>query len=179
MLTCVNRGNNSIHIGSRITIYHKQKLSTTCDRYSHLIDTLHDTVVAVVDASSFPTRTLKYAGWCGLARILVLLLSITTTSNIVGRSTAFSCTQSNPMFMHLIINSSEWCMDNNEASTSSLHLPSSYNCHVCLEFHHTIINVDRYQSNKIKFHACKPINLHIQGYWWNLHSHGYQNSFFR
>ena len=96
MLTCVNRGNNSIHIGSRITIYHKQKLSTTCDRYSHLIDTLHDTVVAVVDASSFPTRTLKYAGWFGLDRILVLLLSIATTSNMVGRSTAFSCTQSNP-----------------------------------------------------------------------------------
>ena len=86
--------------------------------------------LVVVDASSFPTRTLKYAGCFGSARILVLLLSIATTSNMVGRSTAFSCTHSNPMFMHLI-NSSEWCMGTNEASTSSLHLPSSYNCHAC------------------------------------------------
>jgi hypothetical protein len=32
-----------------------------------------------------------------------LLLSIATTSNMVGRSAAFSCTHSNPMFMHLLI----------------------------------------------------------------------------
>lgn len=43
----------------------------TMDTLYYLIDTLHDIVVAVVDASSFPTRTLKYAGWFGLYRTLV------------------------------------------------------------------------------------------------------------
>ena len=113
---------NSNHMGQ--TNY----LAVVIDMVISLI--LRDTVL-VVDSSSFPTRTLKYAGWFGLAKILALLLSIATTSNMVGRSAAFSCTHNNPMFMHLMI-SVEWCMGTNEESMSSLHLPSSYNCHACL-----------------------------------------------
>ena len=63
---------------------------------------LHDSV-AVVDVTSFPTLTLKYAGCLGSARIIVSLLRIETTSAIVGRSVAFSCTHNNAMLMHRII----------------------------------------------------------------------------
>ena len=64
---------------------------------------LHDSV-AVVDVTSFPTLTLKYAGCLGSARIVVVsALSIATTSAMVGRSAAFSCTHNNAMLMHRII----------------------------------------------------------------------------
>jgi hypothetical protein len=48
---------------------------------------------------------LKYAGCFGLTRMIDLLLSIATTSDMVGRSVAFSCTHNNAMFIHLIISS--------------------------------------------------------------------------
>jgi hypothetical protein len=58
---------------------------------------------ADVDASSLATRTLKYAGWLGSGSTMLALLSIATTSVMVGLSTAFSCTHNNAMLMHLII----------------------------------------------------------------------------
>jgi hypothetical protein len=56
-----------------------------------------------VEESSFPTLTLIYAGCLGTSKIIVSLLSIETTSPMVGRSTAFSCTHNNAMLMHLLI----------------------------------------------------------------------------
>lgn len=88
---------------------------------------------AATDVSSFPTLIrLKYAGCLGSTRTMVLLLSMATTSNIVGRSAAFSCTHSSAMFMHLII-SAESGLGTNDVSMSSIHLPSWYNCHACLQ----------------------------------------------
>lgn len=58
---------------------------------------------ADVDASSFATLTWKYAGCLGSRRTMLVLLSIASTSDMVGLSTAFSCTHSNAMLMHLII----------------------------------------------------------------------------
>jgi hypothetical protein len=60
---------------------------------------------ADVDCSSFATLTWKYAGCLGSGRTMLALLSIATTSDIVGLSAAFSCTHSSAMFMHLIISS--------------------------------------------------------------------------
>ena len=87
------------------------------------------------NACLFSTLRLKYPGCFGSTRTMVLLLSIVTTSNMVGRSAAFSCTHSSAMFMHLIT-SAESRKGTNDASMSSLHLPSLYNCHACLQFHH-------------------------------------------
>lgn len=56
-----------------------------------------------VDPSSSVTLTLKYAGCLGPGRVILSLLSIATTCDIVGRSTAFSCTHSRAMLIHLII----------------------------------------------------------------------------
>lgn len=81
-----------------------------------------------VDASSFVTLMWKYAGWLGLGSVIFSLLSITTTSDIVGRSAAFSWTHSNAMLMHLIIWNACNSVDN-EASKSSTHLSSFHNCH--------------------------------------------------
>jgi hypothetical protein len=49
---------------------------------------------------------LKYAGCLGSATIIavsLLRLSIATTSAMVGRSVAFSCTHNNAILMHLVI----------------------------------------------------------------------------
>jgi len=92
---------------------------------------LHDSV-AVVGASSFPTLTWKYGGFLGSARIVVVsVLSMETTSAMVGRSAAFSCTHNKAMLMHRII-SEDWLLFTNDASTISIHLSSSHNCHACL-----------------------------------------------
>jgi hypothetical protein len=79
---------------------------------------------------------LEYAGCLGSATIIavsLLRLSIATTSAMVGRSVAFSCTHSNAILMHLVI-SAEWLLGTKDASTRSIHLPSSHNCHACMQY---------------------------------------------
>jgi len=46
---------------------------------------------------------IKNAGWEGICNVREELLSMRTTEAIVGLSATFSWTQSNPMWMHLII----------------------------------------------------------------------------
>lgn len=95
--------------------------------------TLHGSVRT--DCSSFATLTLKYPGCLGSARTIILLLSIATTSDMVGRSAAFSCTHSNAMLMHLMISfSAGWYLETNDSSMSSCHLPSPHSDHACMEF---------------------------------------------
>lgn len=60
-------------------------------------------VSVTIEVSSVVTLTWKYAGCLGSGRVILSLLSITTTSDMVGRSAAFSCTHSNATLMHLII----------------------------------------------------------------------------
>jgi hypothetical protein len=57
----------------------------------------------VDDASLLTALKLKYVGCLGLSRIIVSQLSIATTSNMVGRSIASSCTHNNAMLITLII----------------------------------------------------------------------------
>ena len=127
--------------------------------------------VAVMDASSFPTLTLKYAGCLGSARIIVSLLRIATTSAIVGRSFAFSCTHNNAMLMHRII-STEWLLGTKYASTRSAHLPSSHSCHAYKKFCHTCkFNVVENKKNDYEIFVCKltyPMRLMKSPHWWLL-----------
>lgn len=125
---------------------------------------LHDSRAA--DGPSFPSLTLKYAGCLGLAMIIVSLLNIATTSDMVGRSHAFSCVQSNAMLMHLII-SCGWFLGTNDASTRSVHLPSSHNCHAYFKFNNTtpvvkqLKNINFTCSIKlcVKSHVSKKIDV--------------------
>lgn len=61
------------------------------------------TSVVVPDASSLPTLRWKYGGCLGSRWIMVSPLNIAITSNMVGRSDAFSCTHKSAMLRHLII----------------------------------------------------------------------------
>ena len=65
---------------------------------------------------------------------MLALLSIATTSVMVGLSTAFSCTHNNALLMHLIIISNAWWHSTiSDASTSWSHLPSLHSCHAYRE----------------------------------------------
>lgn len=77
--------------------------------------TLHG-ITAVRD-SSFLILTWKYAGWLGSGKGILSLLSIATTSDMVGRSAAFSCTHNSAMLMHLMI-PDVWHPASSDASTS-------------------------------------------------------------
>ena len=93
---------------------------------------------ADVNASSLAILTWKYAGCLGSGRTMLVLLSIATTSDMVGLSAAFSCTDSSAMFMHLIISSVWWLSATNDASTSSSHVPSLHNCHAYENINHRL-----------------------------------------
>ena len=69
------------------------------------------------DASSTPTLTWKYAGCLGSGRAILSVDSIATTSDMVGLSTAFSCTHNNAILIHLII-CDIWHSAPNEVSTN-------------------------------------------------------------
>ena len=122
-----------------------------------------------MDASSFPTLTLKYAGCLGSAGIIVSLLSIATTSTMVGRSIAFSCTHNSAMLMPFII-STEWVLGTKDASTRSAHLPSSHSCHAYKKFCHTCkFNVVENKQNDYEIFVCKltyPMRLMKSPHWW-------------
>jgi hypothetical protein len=85
---------------------------------------------APADASSFVTLTWKYAGCLGSGRLILSLLSIATTSDVVGLSAAFSCTHSRAMLTHLIIANVQQSVTN-DASASWSHLFSFHDCHAC------------------------------------------------
>jgi hypothetical protein len=122
---------------------------------------LHDLLV-VDDASWWLTLRLKYAGRLGSHSFIVSLFSIATTSNMVGRSAAFSCTHRSAMITHLVI-SAGWLCGINDASIRSVHLSSSHNCHACLKF------PEMRTCNKQHGLNATLGNLRIPGDWWNLH----------
>ena len=104
---------------------------------------------AVVKASSsFATLTWKYPGCLGSGRATLLLLSIATTSDMVGLSVAFSCTHSNAMLMHLIISDVQPLAANDE-STSANHLRSCHKCHAYEKFimDYVIVDVASYSTS--------------------------------
>ena len=106
---------------------------------------------AVVKASSFATLTWKYPGCLGSGRVTLLLLSIATTSDMLGLSVAFSCTHNNAMLMHLIISSVQ-PLAAIDASTSANHLRSPHKCHACEKFmmDYVIVDVASYSASKRK-----------------------------
>ncbi|BAS72540.1 Os01g0535650 [Oryza sativa Japonica Group] len=94
--------------------------------------TLHSSRSIADDASPFLTLTLKYAGCLGTGRLTPSLLSIATTSDMVGRSAAFSCTHSNAMLTHFIISGASTRQSVNRTTSMSLsHLPSVHSCQAC------------------------------------------------
>lgn len=97
-----------------------------------------------MDTSSAVTLTWKYAGCLGSDRFKLSFLIIATTSDMVGRSAAFSCTHNKAMLIHLII-SNIWESVPNDVSTSWGHLSSFHNCHDCMQ---------RILSNSIQ-RSCK------------------------
>jgi hypothetical protein len=83
--------------------------TTTIENYlpstAEIVTPLTLDATTTVDGSSFVTQRLKNAGCFGAGRVTLLLLSIATTPDMVGRSAALSCTQSRAMLIHLIISS--------------------------------------------------------------------------
>lgn len=77
--------------------------------------TLHDSII--VDTSSFVILVWKYAGCLGSARVMLSLLSIATTSDMLGLSAAFSCTHNNAMLMHLIVPNAQLSVTNDESTS--------------------------------------------------------------
>jgi len=98
----------------------------------HRVDIVTSTLdgSTIADGSSIPTLTWKYAGCLGSGRAILSLDSIVTTSDMVGLSTAFSCTHNNAILKHLLI-CSVWHSAPNEVSTNSSHNLSFHNCHDC------------------------------------------------
>ena len=91
--------------------------------------------------SSFTDHLLSLCGWISHLGELwkvkigslgrgrsVSLLSIKTTSGIVGLSAAWSCTHRSPICMHLIASNEQYEFDNN-SSTKSGALLSLHSCH--------------------------------------------------
>ena len=87
------------------TSYFREKINYYLPRGLDIVTplALHCSADADADAYSLATRTWKYAGWLGSGSTMLALLSIATTSVMVGLSTAFSCTHNNALLMHLII----------------------------------------------------------------------------
>lgn len=134
-------------------------------------------VPTVDDSSFFVTLTWKYAGCLGSSRTILSLLSIATTFDMVGRSTAFSCTHNNAMLMHLNIHD-DCQFVTNDASRSSSHLSSDHNFHAYFNIStDSIGKIPNKQNNLHTLHVSK--NSHIQGDWWSLHIDLNWHFFFR
>jgi hypothetical protein len=125
-------------ICATLAVEGKHYLGVVTDMVTSL--TLHDLVV--VNASSFPTLTLKYDGCLGLATIIVVSLlrfSIVTTSTMIGQSLAF--------LLYFIIHA-ELLLGTKDASSRSIHLPSSHNWQACICNMVTCCNISSNQINK-------------------------------
>jgi hypothetical protein len=88
---------------------------------------LHGTTT-LNDSCTFDTLRLKNAGVLGSGRVTLSLFNIETTSDMVGRSSALSCTHISAMLMYLLA-SDVWTSLAIDDSISSSQLPPSQTCH--------------------------------------------------